>query len=83
MSTALREYKEVLYLEYDSVENSFYDDGGFHIDNILDFLKPSDLFLFRNDYDYNVFTHRSNKDIVCVIWIRYEDHNLTWLYGNS
>jgi len=63
----VREYKEVLYIEYIPIENSFYDEGGFHIDNILDIITPNDLLLFRNDYDFKYFTHRFNKDVLCII----------------
>lgn len=68
-----RQYEEILYLMYDPCENSFYDDDNFHINNIQDILMPSDLFFFRNDYEFNTFVHRYNKDVLCIIAIYGEE----------
>jgi len=68
----LNYYDEVLCIEYDPDENCFYDDDGYLIYNIFDMITPSDLVLFRFDYDFNTFVHRHDKTTLCLINIRGE-----------
>ena len=43
------QYREVIEIEYDADENSFYDQCGIHIINIFEMLTPSNLLLFRKN----------------------------------
>lgn len=76
MASIVKEYAEALYLYYDPLENSFVDDDGFHIDNILAILTPLDLLLFKTDYDYNIFPHRGIKNAICIIEAKDEYYEL-------
>lgn len=57
----------ILYFIYDSIGNTFYDQYGVRVINILEFLTPNDLFLFKNDPWYCIFPHRDNYRIMCEI----------------
>jgi len=63
---------DVIEMEYDPDSNTFYDEWGVLIPNIFDLLTPNDLYLFKNDYDNNMFNHKKDKKVVCVIGIRGE-----------
>lgn len=62
-----RPYDDVQVIDYDAVDNVFYDDEGFRIVNILDIISPTDLFLFKNDYDINFFVHRTIPNTVVIL----------------
>lgn len=59
--------KEILYLYYDSSENTFYDECGQRIDNIFELIRPKDLYLFRNDPGNTLFPYIHEKGIWCEI----------------
>ena len=59
-------YDTILYIEYDPVQNSFYDECGKHITNIFELITPNNLYLFRQKpEEYSYFTHRNNSNVVC------------------
>lgn len=43
------QYIEIINIEYDAEENSFYDQCGIHITNVLEMITPNDLLLFRQN----------------------------------
>lgn len=62
------QYREVIEIEYDADENSFYDQCGIHIINIFEMLTPSNLLLFRkNPQKFYEFPHRDNKQVLCKL----------------
>jgi len=65
-------YDGVLQFFYDSEENIFYDQCGQIVINIFEVLTPNDIFLFKQDPGYNVFSHRDNNRILCEILTDYE-----------
>lgn len=58
----------IFYIFWSETENCFYDEDGFRIINILDYITPNDLFLFRQDHGCCLFPHRQNKDLFCEIF---------------
>jgi len=61
------DYDGILQLFYDPEENIFYDQCGIRIINIFEVLTPNDLFLFKQNQEYNIFYHRDNSRIICEI----------------
>lgn len=59
--------KLVFYLYYYEDENLFTDDDGHVVYDIFDLITPQDLFLFRHDNGFNVFTLRTDQDILVEI----------------
>lgn len=63
-----RYYDAILYIDYDPVQNSFYDECGQHIVNILELITPNNLYLFKKrPEEYSYFTHRDNPNVVCKL----------------
>lgn len=58
---------EILYLYYDSIENTFYDDCGQRIDNIFELIRPNDLYLFRHDPGNVLFPYIHVPGLWCEI----------------
>lgn len=66
------DFDDIIELEYDPDENSFYDEWGFHINDIYTMLNPQDVMLFKNDYYINTFNYKGNKNVICIIKVRGE-----------
>ena len=60
-------YDGYLFFDFDSKENIFYDECGMMVMNILEFITPNNLFLFRQDFGRCAFYHRDNPHILCVL----------------
>lgn len=61
-------------LFYDEERNVFEDEGGYVVGNVLDFVTPNDLYLFRIYKRYMIFRHRSIRmAYVELFWP--EDHD--------
>ena len=60
-------YSELVQIYWDSNDNSFWSLTGDPIENIFELVTPSDLYMFRRDPGYSIFTHRSNQRILCEI----------------
>lgn len=58
---------------YDVVNNVFLDEDGFIVWNMLEFVTPNDLYLFRHHEQYMVFQHRSLPGIMCELYYPEED----------
>lgn len=52
---------------YDKERNRFYDIYGNRVHNILEFVTPNDLILFRNDPGYNIFPLRDVDEWLCEL----------------
>lgn len=65
-------YDEILYFIYDPVENVFYNQYGVVILNIFEYITPNNLFLFKQDFGYCLFTHKNNHRIWCEILLKEE-----------
>jgi len=50
-------------LFYDKAENIFWDQHGEIVENILEIVSASDLYLFHRNQDYMLVPHRQDSDI--------------------
>jgi len=53
----------LIRLYYDSKDNVFYDEDGFVVFNIFDYITPTDLYLFKNSI-YDMFVSYDNGAVV-------------------
>lgn len=62
-------YDAILFFQWDSQNNIFYDDCGVPVTNIFEVITPSDLLLFREDHGRCAFFHRDYPEILCVLLV--------------
>jgi len=60
-------------LFYDKELNSFYDEDGFPIWNIFDFITPNDLFLFHHHKEYMLVPCTGIPEAYCELFYPEDD----------
>ena len=58
--------KDVLYIYWDPDENVFVDEDGLWVIP-TDLITPNDLYLWRQDHDFNLFPMRGSEDVAVQI----------------
>lgn len=67
------ELNDTIGFFYDVVNNNFLDEDGFIVWNMLEFVTPSDLYLFRHHQEYMAFRHRYIPGTICELYYPEED----------
>jgi hypothetical protein len=59
---------EVIVLFFDPDKNRFINEGGYVVHNVLEYITPNDLYLFRRLKRHMIVRHRSESGILCELF---------------
>lgn len=64
-----REYDAEVMVRWDERENAWYDQCGFRLASIYEYLHPKHVYLFRQDHGNCIFPLRDDRRIMVEIFI--------------